>query len=198
MLRMVGFGDNIGSGFRKILAAWKSIGYAHPDIHEEEDVNEVWLTLPLLKKSDSINPLIDGPKESGNDPNKRNNVPNDTESDPNKGTNVPDDTENDPNKGTNVPNHIESDPNKGTNVPNDTENDPNKELNTSQSYSIKKRRKKILELLHSNPEITTDILMDILGVSRKTVTRDLVFLSKEGKLSREGGSFGGKWVVLNK
>lgn len=27
MLRMVGFGDNIGSGFRKILNAWKTIGY---------------------------------------------------------------------------------------------------------------------------------------------------------------------------
>ena len=47
MLRMVGFGDNIGSGFRKILNAWKILGYPAPDIHEEDEVNEVWLTLPL-------------------------------------------------------------------------------------------------------------------------------------------------------
>lgn len=47
MLRMIGFGDNIGSGFRKILSAWKSLGFPHPDIHEEGAVNEVWLTLPL-------------------------------------------------------------------------------------------------------------------------------------------------------
>ena len=47
MLRMIGFGDNIGSGFRKILNAWKNIGFPHPDIHEEDEVNEVWLTLPI-------------------------------------------------------------------------------------------------------------------------------------------------------
>lgn len=47
MLRMVGFGDNIGSGFQKIMKAWKSLGYGEPDIHEETNVNEVWLTLPL-------------------------------------------------------------------------------------------------------------------------------------------------------
>lgn len=53
MLRMVGFSDNIGSGFRKIMAAWKSIGYLPPDIYEEEEVNEVWLTLPLLKDTEN-------------------------------------------------------------------------------------------------------------------------------------------------
>ncbi len=35
MLRMVGFGDNIGSGFRKILNAWKTIGFPQADIHED-------------------------------------------------------------------------------------------------------------------------------------------------------------------
>lgn len=47
MLRMVGFGDNIGSGFRKIMNAWNNLGFPHPDIHEEDEVNEVWLTLPI-------------------------------------------------------------------------------------------------------------------------------------------------------
>lgn len=49
MLRMVGFGDNIGSGFQKIMKAWESLRFASPDIHEESDVTEVWLTLPLYK-----------------------------------------------------------------------------------------------------------------------------------------------------
>ena len=49
MLRMVGFGDNIGSGFQKIMKAWEILGFASPDIHEEPDVTEVWLTLPLFK-----------------------------------------------------------------------------------------------------------------------------------------------------
>lgn len=49
MLRMVGFGDNIGSGFQKIMKAWENLRFASPDIHEEPDVTEVWLTLPLYK-----------------------------------------------------------------------------------------------------------------------------------------------------
>ena len=55
MLRMVGFGDNIGSGFSKIMMAWKSLNYPHPTIHEEPDVNEVWLTLPLPDDLDHLN-----------------------------------------------------------------------------------------------------------------------------------------------
>lgn len=50
MLRMIGFGDNIGSGFRKIMTAWKSLRYSAPTIHEEPGVNEVWLTLPLYRE----------------------------------------------------------------------------------------------------------------------------------------------------
>ncbi len=49
LLRMVGLGDNIGSGFQKIMKAWDSLKYASPDIREESDVTEVWLTLPLYK-----------------------------------------------------------------------------------------------------------------------------------------------------
>ena len=51
MLRMIGFGDNIGSGFMKILKAWDTMGFNSPEIHEEPEVNEVWLTLPLSMKS---------------------------------------------------------------------------------------------------------------------------------------------------
>lgn len=47
MLRMIGFGDNIGSGFSKILKAWKSLRYPTPVILEQPEVNEVWLTLSL-------------------------------------------------------------------------------------------------------------------------------------------------------
>lgn len=51
MLRMIGFGDNIGSGFMKIIKAWDTLGFNDPEIHEEPEVKEVWLTLPLSVKS---------------------------------------------------------------------------------------------------------------------------------------------------
>lgn len=58
LLRMVGFGDNIGSGFQKILKAWDSLKYASPDIHEEPDVTEVWLTLPLYREKKTLKKSI--------------------------------------------------------------------------------------------------------------------------------------------
>ena len=51
MFRMIGYGDNIGSGFQKILAAWNTLGYLRPDLKELEDVKEVWLSLPLVSSS---------------------------------------------------------------------------------------------------------------------------------------------------
>lgn len=54
---MIGFGDNIGSGFMKIMSAWKTLGYNSPEIHEEPDVNEVWLTLPLSVKSQTFSQI---------------------------------------------------------------------------------------------------------------------------------------------
>ena len=44
---MVGFGDNIGSGFTKIMNAWNELGFPAPTIRQEDEVDEVWLTLPL-------------------------------------------------------------------------------------------------------------------------------------------------------
>ena len=51
LFRMIGYGDNIGSGFQKILAAWKTLGYIRPTLKELEDVKEVWLSLPLVGPS---------------------------------------------------------------------------------------------------------------------------------------------------
>ena len=49
MLRMIGFGENIGSGFPSILQAWHKESWRMPDLHEETD-----LRLVELKTLDSI------------------------------------------------------------------------------------------------------------------------------------------------
>lgn len=71
MLRMVGFGDNIGSGFTKIMNAWKELGYPSPSIRQEDEVDEVWLTLPLPPNFPrfiaSFDPVND-PNDPVNDP----------------------------------------------------------------------------------------------------------------------------------
>ena len=48
MLRMVGFGDNAGSGFPTILATWKKEGWIEPKLVENTSLNQVTLELCMM------------------------------------------------------------------------------------------------------------------------------------------------------
>ena len=48
VLRMVGFGDNAGSGFPSILAAWKEEGWVKPELVENTSLNQVILYLRMI------------------------------------------------------------------------------------------------------------------------------------------------------
>ena len=48
MLRMVGFGDNAGSGIPTILGAWKQADWIEPKLYEDTQLNQVTLTLKTL------------------------------------------------------------------------------------------------------------------------------------------------------
>ncbi len=45
MLRMVGFGDNAGSGIPTILNTWKEADWVEPNLYEDTHLNQVTLTL---------------------------------------------------------------------------------------------------------------------------------------------------------
>lgn len=49
MLRMVGFGDNAGSGFPAILKAWSNNGWVTPELVENTVLNQVCLSLTFEK-----------------------------------------------------------------------------------------------------------------------------------------------------
>ena len=51
MLRMVGFGDNAGSGFPTILATWKKEGWIEPELVENTTLNQVTLVLQMKKEA---------------------------------------------------------------------------------------------------------------------------------------------------
>jgi predicted HTH transcriptional regulator len=53
MLRMIGFGENIGSGFPQIIAAWKDTKWGEPELKNKIDLDEVELILPLVKEQNS-------------------------------------------------------------------------------------------------------------------------------------------------
>ena len=54
MLRMVGFGENIGSGFPQIIAAWKETKWGEPELKNKIELDEVELVLPLGQKQSGI------------------------------------------------------------------------------------------------------------------------------------------------
>ncbi len=47
VLRMIDFGENVGSGFPKIIAAWKETNWGKPQLLNKLDVDEVELVLPV-------------------------------------------------------------------------------------------------------------------------------------------------------
>ena len=60
MLRMIGFGDNAGSGIPTILNAWKQADWVEPDLHEDTHLNQVTLTLKTLATwTESVDELQD-------------------------------------------------------------------------------------------------------------------------------------------
>ncbi|MCM1134387.1 MAG: putative DNA binding domain-containing protein [Clostridium sp.] len=52
MLRMVGFGDNAGSGFPAILSVWKNEGWKEPELIEDTQLNQVTLALRIENASE--------------------------------------------------------------------------------------------------------------------------------------------------
>ena len=57
MLRFVGFGDNAGSGFPAILAAWADAGWPLPELIEDTILDQVTLKLNIIS-GDAVN--VDG------------------------------------------------------------------------------------------------------------------------------------------
>lgn len=48
MLRMIGYGDNIGSGFPTILSAWGGENWRKPDLSQDEELHQVTLRLWMI------------------------------------------------------------------------------------------------------------------------------------------------------
>ena len=60
MLRMVGYGENIGSGFPTIISAWKEAHRGEPELKNKFEIEEVELVLPIPVRgtNDRINDKI--------------------------------------------------------------------------------------------------------------------------------------------
>jgi predicted HTH transcriptional regulator len=61
MLRMIGFGDNAGSGFPLILSVWEENGWIRPKLIENTDLDQVTLYLTMEKNENVIENVIEEP-----------------------------------------------------------------------------------------------------------------------------------------
>lgn len=64
MLRMVGFGDNAGSGFPTIVAAWDAEGWVKPKLIEDTILNQVTLKLDMVKTESAVQEASAVPKSA--------------------------------------------------------------------------------------------------------------------------------------
>ena len=59
MLRMIGYGENLGSGFPMIVSAWKDAGWGEPKLENQIDLDEVELSLPVQTKVDETEKYLE-------------------------------------------------------------------------------------------------------------------------------------------
>lgn len=62
--------------------------------------------------------------------------------------------------------------------------------------TAEKRLAELLHLMRLTPKNTMDKLVNILHVSRMTISRDINLLRANGKLKREDDDRSGRWFVI--
>ena len=67
---------------------------------------------------------------------------------------------------------------------------------TSSQTDSQTSSQRIIELIRENNTITTQAMADILGISRRAISKHTAKLQAQGILQRVGGDFGGHWEII--
>ena len=59
------------------------------------------------------------------------------------------------------------------------------------------RRKRLVDIIRTNAKVSIFELAKLVGVSRRTILRDIEILKTEGKLQRVGSEKAGHWIISN-
>lgn len=144
---MIGFGENLGSGFPKILDAWKEAKWEAPTLEDRLSLEGVRLTLPI--------------------PFKENGTLNDADNALNGALNVTDGALN---------------------------------ITDDDAHQLTEKQYKIYRLIKGdgvlNVAVNTKYLSETLGVSKKTIQRDLNILQEKGLIEWIGAKKNGYWKVI--
>ena len=167
MFRMIGYGENVGSGFPLIINAWHENNWGAPTLVEQTKLMQVKLT--LSRAQNFANEYISVVNESES-------VVNESESVVNKSENVAKGSENVA---------------KGSeNVAKGSENVPDEIL-----YKLTDRQRKIILLIQENSEISREEMSVKIHKSKKTIERDIECIRKHLRLEFVGGKATGHWEI---
>lgn len=90
---------------------------------------------------------------------------------------------------------IENIANKGANIETNKETNKGANKETNKEKQIKRQIEIICNMIRENPASTYEDFMNALGIGYSSVYERVKFLKKKCVLSREGGLYGGKWVI---
>ena len=68
--------------------------------------------------------------------------------------------------------------------------------NVGLNVALNKTEKKVIELLIKNPSVTSVELVEIIGVTKRTIKRTFKSLQEKKMIERIGSKRDGNWIVV--
>ena len=222
MLRMIGFGDNIGSGYPTILRAWKDEHWRKPTLIDRTELRQVDLTMPMISllPESVLNAMKAYYGEETYDAMTSeeqmilayvwngDSISN-TELQQLLGLNsievgkilhqmVAKQLLNKENKNRWTTYTLLKDGNADSTSEEKSEEKTDVTDNVTDNMFLKltERQKKICILLAKDTSLPASAMSELLSVSLRTVKRDLATLQEKGILIREGKAKNGRWVIV--
>lgn len=209
MLRMIGFGENIGSGFPSILQAWHEESWRMPDLHEEPDLRlvelKLWTASLVSNETEVKLHQYFGPTFDTLSTNEKMTLATAIEEGLVTNARMQQLLKTNSLEIAKLLTHLVSlqmllvnGKGRGTTytvsssfiLPNDRkENDRKEKIVTT-------RRKRIIDAIKVNNRITTTKIALSLGFAESTINRDIAYLREQGCIVRIGGLKYGYWKIL--
>lgn len=219
MLRMIGFGENIGSGFPSILKAWHEESWRIPDLHEESDLRivelKLWTASLVSNETDTKLHLCFGDSFNQISTNEKMTLATAMEESVVSNTRMQQLLKMNSLEVAKILTHLVSlqmllvsGKGRGTTytinpsfiLSNDRKENDRKENdrkeNDRKERTASIRRKRILDAIKVNNRITTAKIALSLGFAESTINRDLAYLREHECIIRVGGLRYGYWKVL--
>ena len=203
MLRMIGYGENLGSGFPLILNAWSEQGWLRPELIEQTELMQVRLTL-FFESEPISEPISEPMSEPVSEREKAvlaliEQSPLSTRDELAKSANISLSTLKRVLAGLRKKGLIgRSEGNKrGQWLTSYFESEPISEpISEPKSEPKSEREKAVLALIEQSPFSTRDELAESANISLSTLKRVLAGLRKKGLISRSEGNKRGRWLIL--